>query len=89
MSKLPTEHTYHSDGPKAVVTLKVADAKDKTLWVAEDIAEILARQWYVANGTEWEGNVRSSMIRLTRWTVKDVSDFWTRADNIVNLAPYA
>jgi hypothetical protein len=85
-----SEHAYHSDGPKTVVTLKVADAKDKTLWVAEDIAAIHARQWYVANGREPEdGNVRGNMIRLTRWTVNDVSDFWTRADNIVNLAPYA
>jgi hypothetical protein len=84
----PFEHAGFA--PQTVVTLKVANEKDKTLWVTESIDTIHERKYQsIYDESANTRDVRNHMIRLTRWTVKDTSDFWTRTDNIVSLEAYA
>ena len=62
--------------PKAVVTLKVADQADKTLWVTESPAQVLSLC------------DEDSMVTLTRWYASRTAAFHTRGTNIINVREY-
>jgi hypothetical protein len=70
--------------PKAIITLKVADDRDKVMWVTEEPKVVLARMANAREGKPKDG----PMVSLSRWRGGEVSDFQTRHDNIVSVEAY-
>jgi hypothetical protein len=60
----------------AIVTLRVAEERDKQVWVTEDIDEVLAR----VNDPE-----APRLITFTRVCGMEGHPFYTRPDNVVNV----
>lgn len=68
--------------PQAIITLKVADERDRTMWVAETPEQVL-------DAINYAHNVGAQpLVTLTRIMGMEPSPFHTRYDNIANVEPY-
>jgi hypothetical protein len=70
--------------PQSIVTLRIADERDKTMWVTERPSMVLAMIQDARDGRGQE----APMIALTRWRAMSTSRFLTRFDNVVSVEPY-
>ena len=73
--------------PQAIVTLKVADERDRVMWVEEPPSAVLARIQDAREGRTGT-NVESPMIKITAVRGMEPHDFWTRFDNVANVQAY-
>jgi hypothetical protein len=64
--------------PQSVVTFKVAEDRDKQIWTTETVEQV--RQLIAESD--------NNLIRLSRWRAMEVSEFWTRPENIMNVEAY-
>lgn len=70
--------------PRAIVTLKVADEGDRTIWVTESLDEVEARvSGHAAEQVRGRGG--SPLIRLSRVKAMKAEPFFTRFDNVANI----
>jgi hypothetical protein len=72
-------------GPSAIVTLKIADERDKTMWVTESPQVVVAMIQDTRDGNE----PTAPMVALTRWRAGATSPFYTRFDNIASVEEYS
>lgn len=70
--------SFTSPPPRSIITLKIADERDKRIYVAETPEAVRA----MVNGS------LGSLVVLTRWRAGHLSEFNTRPDNVVNVAEY-
>lgn len=80
--------------PQAIVTLKVADERDRTIWVAETPDDIYRAIGYASAGKGYGDGVRNlaepgnPLLTLTRIQGMKGADFRTRFDNIASVGAY-
>lgn len=61
--------------PQSIVTLRVAEDRDRTIWLTEDAATVRDRT----------NNCEDRLVTFTRWVGGETVPFSTRPDNIVNI----
>ena len=73
----------NTERPQAVITLKVADDRDKVIWVTQSVTDVVAR---IEDANKGYGS--APLIELTRWRAMSTDAFYTRFDNVVSVEAY-